>query len=153
MSKRDKAMALFREGYNCSQSVIGAFAEDLELEFDTSMRLASSFGGGMGRMREVCGTVSAMLMVIGIKFGYSEPKAFDKKSKHYKLVQDAAEMFREKHGSIICRELLGLNLKPGETDNHVPERRTKTYYKKRPCVNIVGDAAEITEYIINNSKK
>lgn len=101
-------------------------------------------------MREVCGTFSALLMVIGIKLGYDEPKAFDKKSEHYKLVQEAAEMFRSKHGSIICRELLGLNLKSGETDNYVPEHRTETYYKKRPCVNIVGDAAEIAEYILNN---
>lgn len=150
MNKRDTAMALFRDGYNCSQAVLGAFAEDLGLEFNTAMRLTSSFGGGMGRMREVCGTFSALLMVIGIKLGYDEPKAFDKKSEHYKLVQEAAEMFRSKHGSIICRELLGLNLKSGETDNYVPEHRTETYYKKRPCVNIVGDAAEIAEYILNN---
>lgn len=150
MSKREKAMALFKNGYNCSQSVLGAFAEDIGLDFNTAMRLASSFGGGMGRMREVCGTVSAMLMILGIKFGYDEPKAFDKKSEHYKLVQEAAAMFRDKHGSIICRELLGLDLKAGESDNYVPEHRTETYYKKRPCVNIVGDAAEITEYILKH---
>lgn len=148
MTKREKAMQLFKKGYNCSQSVLGAFAEDLGIEFETAMRLASSFGGGMGRMREVCGTVSAMLMVLGIKCGYDEPKAFDKKAKHYKLVQDAAGMFRKKHGSIICRELLGLNLKSEEADNYIPSKRTDEYYKKRPCVNIVGDAAELTEQIL-----
>lgn len=148
MNKREKAMQLFKQGYNCSQSVLGAFADDLEIDFKTAMRLASSFGGGMGRMREVCGTVSAMLMVLGIKFGYDEPKAFDKKAEHYKLVQKSAEMFREKHGSIICRELLGLNLKSGESDNYIPAKRTDEYYKKRPCVSIVGNAAELTEQIL-----
>lgn len=152
MDKREKAMQLFLSGYNCSQAVIGAFAEDIGLEFDIAVRLASSFGGGMGRLREVCGTVSAMFMIIGLKLGYDEPGNFEKKTAHYKLVQEAAAKFREKNGSIVCRELLGLNLKPGEADSFIPKKRTKEYYKKRPCVKIVGDAAEICENILLEHK-
>ena len=96
-------------------------------------------------MREVCGTVSGMLMVLGLKFGYSNPKAFAEKTEHYKRVQECAGKFKEKNGSIICRELLGLDLKRGEADSHIPSARSKEYYKKRPCVDLVGDAAEILE--------
>lgn len=145
MDKREKAMNLFKEGYNCSQSVLGAFCEELGMDFDTAMRLASSFGGGMGRMREVCGAVSGMLMVLGLKCGYSDPKAFEEKTEHYKRVQECAEKFREKNGSIVCRELLGLDLKKNEVDSYVPEARTRSYYKKRPCAEIIGCAAEILQ--------
>lgn len=145
MSKREEAMQLFKNGYNCCQAVIGAFSDDLELDFKTAMLISSSFGGGMGRMREVCGTVSGMLMVLGLKFGYSNPKALTEKTEHYKRVQECAGKFKEKNGSIICRELLGLDLKRGEVDSHIPSERSIEYYKKRPCVELVGDAAEILE--------
>ncbi|MGN0622023.1 MAG: C-GCAxxG-C-C family protein [Porcipelethomonas sp.] len=144
----EKAMALFREGYNCTQSVVGAFEEELELDHDTAMKLASSFGGGMGRLREVCGAVSGMFIVAGLKFGYSDPKDKTLKTEHYRLIQELAEKFREDNPSIVCRELLGIGNKK---ETYVPSDRTKEYYQKRPCVRIVGEAAEIIgDYILKN---
>ncbi|HIV86362.1 MAG TPA: C-GCAxxG-C-C family protein [Candidatus Monoglobus merdigallinarum] len=143
MTKKEYAMNLFRQGYNCSQSVLCAFCEELGLDTETAARLASSFGGGMGRMREVCGAFSGMLMVLGLRAGYSDPKSFKQKAAHYKRVQELAEMFKEQNGgSIICRELLGLG---GSRFSSVPSKRTEEYYKKRPCINIIGNAAEIIE--------
>lgn len=137
---REHAIELFKQGYNCSQSIFGAFCEECGIDFETAVKLSSSFGGGMGRLREVCGAVSGMFMVAGMKYGYSNPKDSVSKAEHYKLIQELAEQFREKNGSIVCRELLGLSIKK---DNYVPEERTSEYYKKRPCVEVIGDAAEI----------
>ncbi len=145
MTKREIAMSLFMEGYNCSQSVLGAFAEDLGLDFETALKISSSFGGGMGRMREVCGAVSGMLMVAGLKWGYSIPKDMEAKTAHYKLVQELAAKFKEKNKYIVCRQLLGLD---GNDTSHVPSERTAEYYKKRPCVQLIGDAAEILEQVM-----
>ncbi len=147
--KTEKAKALFLEGYNCSQAVVGAFAEDLGMDFDTAMRLSSSFGGGMGRLREVCGAVSGVFIIAGIKYGYSSPTDKNAKSTHYKLIQDVAAKFKEKNDSIVCRELLGQ--KPSEKVGHVPDDRTAEYYKKRPCLLMVEDAAEIAEEILNGT--
>lgn len=146
-NKSDKAAYLFKEGYNCSQAVLGTFSDELGIDFNQAMLISSSFGAGMGHMREVCGAVTGMFMVLGLKFGYDDPKAYSEKSVHYKRIQDAAGKFKEKNGSIICRELLGLGNK--ESKSHVPEKRTDTYYKKRPCVDLVKDAVEITEFIIS----
>ena len=146
MSKKEKAMAYFKEGFNCSQSVFLAFAEEYGLDKQTALKLSSSFGGGMGRMREVCGSVSGMLMAAGLIYGYDSPNDNDAKREHYKRVQQLAGEFREKNGSIICRELLG---QTGKDNSFVPSERTDEYYKKRPCAELVGDAAEILEkYII-----
>ena len=142
MDKKEKAMTLFKEGYNCSQAVFGAFAEELGLDFETAVKISSSFGGGMGRMREVCGAVSGMFMAAGIKWGYSSPTDNHAKTNHYKLIQDLAAEFKKKNGSIVCRELLGLE---GKDNNYVPSARTDEYYKKRPCIELVGEAAEILE--------
>src|SRR5574344_818518 len=130
MTKGEVAKGLFLEGYNCTQAVLGAFAEDFGFDKKTAMMLASPFGGGMGRMREVCGTVSGMFLVLGLKYGYSDPKLFEAKKELYAKVQQLAKTFKEENGSIICRELLGL----GKTEqvSSVPEKRTDTYYKKRP---------------------
>ena len=146
MSKKEKAMAYFKEGFNCSQSVFLAFAEEYGLNKQTALKLSASFGGGMGRMREVCGSVSGMLMAAGLIYGYDSPNDNDAKREHYKRVQQLAGEFREKNGSIICRELLG---QTGKDNSFVPSERTDEYYKKRPCAELVGDAAEILEkYII-----
>ena len=148
MTHADKAKELFKSGYNCSQSVLGAFCEELGLDFDTAMKIASSFGGGMGRMREVCGTVSGMFMAAGLIYGFSDNKDSSKKSELYKKIQDLAAQFREKNGSIICRELL----KGVETSSSPePSKRTPSYYKKRPCVDLVGDAAEIFEKYLSEN--
>jgi len=140
--KSDVAKALFRNGANCAQAVVGAYAEECGLEFDQAMRLASSFGAGMGRLREVCGAVSGMFMVIGLKEGYCDLKSKTLKDQHYARVQALAAEFKSKTGSLICRELLGL---PEGADAPVSEERTDDYYTKRPCEAIVGLAAQIAE--------
>ena len=148
MTKREKAMALFKEGYNCSQAVLGAFAQELGMDTETAMCLSSSFGGGMGRMREVCGAVSGMFMAAGIAYGYSDPKDNAAKQAHYKRIQELAERFKERNRYIVCRQLLGLE---GQDNSYVPSERTAEYYKKRPCVELVGDAAEILEKYMRES--
>jgi len=140
--KSDVAKALFRNGANCAQAVVGAYAEECGLEFDQAMRLASSFGAGMGRLREVCGAVSGMLMVIGLKEGYCDLGCKDLKDQHYARVQTLAAEFKSKTGSLICRELQGLQQ---GADAPVSEERTEEYYRKRPCADLVGLAAQIVE--------
>ena len=146
MSKRgDAAERLFREGYNCSQAVLLAFADVTGLDDETAAKLASSFGGGLGRMREVCGAVSGAAMVLGLAKGYSDTTDAEAKKAHYKLIQKFANRFKEQNGSIICRELLsGVAVKGGSD----PEKRTAEYYKKRPCAELCRIAAEIAEDLI-----
>ena len=139
---------LFKEGYNCAQAVFCTFADDLGIDFETALKLASSFGGGMGRLREVCGAVSAMFVAAGLKYGYTSPDNDKIKAEHYKRIQELAEKFKEKHNTIICRELLGLKCK---TDSPIPEKRTDEYYKNRPCEQIIADACEImADYLVKN---
>ena len=142
----ERARDLFLEGYNCAQAVFMAFSELTGVDEKTAALLSSSFGGGMGRMREVCGAVSGMFMAAGILYGYDSPEASPEKAEHYKRIQDLAASFKERNGSIICRDLLGGIAKQGET--HVPDARTAEYYKKRPCTRMVEDAAEILEKYI-----
>lgn len=149
---KEKARELFVEGYNCAQAVFGAFCDVMGMDEETALKMASSFGAGMGRMREVCGACSGMFMVCGVLYGYSDSKDQKAKTEHYALIQKMAEQFREKHGTIVCRELLaGL-----KTDTSpVPEARTAEYYKVRPCLRFVETAAEIMDGIIaekNGSK-
>ena len=134
-----KAKELFLSGYNCSQAVLLAFDDVTGLDEKTAARLASSFGGGMGRMREVCGAVSAMFMICGLTNGYDDPKAKEEKAAHYAAIQALADDFKKENRSIICRELLGLNA----DGSPVPAARTAEYYKKRPCADLVSDAARI----------
>ena len=143
-----KAMELFKEGFNCSQSVFLAFADMYEMDYKTALRLSSSFGGGMGRLREVCGAVSGMFMVAGVLYGYDDPKDYEAKKVHYERIQLLAKEFEPCNGSIVCRQLLGL----GEgKDAPAPEKRSDEYYKKRPCAELVGIAAAIMEqYILEN---
>ena len=143
MQHGEKAKQLFMEGYNCSQAVLGAFCEECGMDFETAMKLASSFGGGMGRLREVCGAVSGMFMVAGQLYGYASPTDNDTKKEHYALIQRMAAKFREENGSIICRELLGI-----DSDGATPTKRTDEFYKKRPCVELVKTCAEIMDEII-----
>lgn len=138
----EKAANNFREGYNCAQSVLLAFANKVGLKENEALKLASSFGGGMGRLREVCGAVSAMFMIAGILKGYTEPNNDIVKANHYKLIQDLAAEFKLKHGTIICRELLGLD---GTEFSPIPSARTDEYYKERPCEEFIRCAAEIVE--------
>ena len=149
MTRREKAMQLFEEGYNCAQSVFLAFEDLHGIDRKTAAKLSSSFGGGMGRLREVCGAVSGMFMTAGVLYGYDDPKASTEKSEHYSRIQELAKAFEEKNGSIVCRELLGLEVK---REVPVPETRTAEYYKKRPCKELVGDAAEILEAYIESER-
>ena len=146
MSKHGEiAEKLFREGYNCSQAVLLAFSDITGLDDYTAAKIASSFGGGLGRMREVCGAVSGAAMVLGLVKGYSDIGNADAKKAHYKLIQEFARRFKKKNGSIICRELLS-GVKTIE--NGEPEQRTESYYKKRPCPLLVRDAAGILDEML-----
>lgn len=142
-----KARELFEEGYNCAQSVVLAFEDTTKLDTKTAAMLSSSFGGGMGRLREVCGAVSGMFTVAGILKGYDDPKATKEKADHYALIQELAHSFKKENGSYICRELLDL---PGAS-NPVPEERTAEYYRRRPCADYVESAAMILAKRIEES--
>lgn len=137
----EKACENFRNGCNCAQSVLCAYADEVGLDEKTAMKLASSFGGGMGRLREVCGAVSAMFMIAGLLKGYSVAGDDIGKTRQYQLIQDLAAKFKEQYGTIICRELLGLD----GADNPVPSKRTQEYYESRPCESFIRTAAEIVE--------
>ncbi len=143
MTHAEKAKELFKQGYNCSQAVAVAFADLTEIPEEASARMASSFGGGLGRMREVCGAVSGMSLVAGILYGYDDPKDNSAKKEHYARIQELAGQFRAETGSIICRELL---TNPKSDPNPTP--RTEEFYKKRPCADCVYLAAEILENYI-----
>ena len=138
----EKAVENFRSGYNCAQSVFLAFAEDFGFDKETALKLSSSFGGGMGRLREVCGAVSAMFAIAGLKKGYTTPNNDDIKAMHYELIQSLAEDFKSKFGTIICRELLEL---PEGKDSPIPSKRTEEYYQTRPCESFIRFASEIIE--------
>ncbi|CDE60208.1 c_GCAxxG_C_C family protein [Fusobacterium sp. CAG:439] len=144
-----KAGKLFCEGYNCAQSVFCAFSDDLGINFETALKLSSSFGGGMGRLREVCGAVSAMFMIAGLKYGYTSPDDDKIKAQHYARIQQLAEEFKKNNKSIICRELLGLDI---QQDSPIPAKRTEQYYKARPCEQLVKEAAYIISNYINSTK-
>ncbi len=139
----ERAEALFRAGYNCSQSVVCAYADILGMPEETAARIVSCFGGGMGRMREVCGCVSGMLFVAGALRGYNGPAENARKKDVYAMVQELASRFRAQNGSIICRELLGLA--KSEDTAPVPSERTTEYYQKRPCPRLAAMAADILE--------
>ena len=145
MDHGEKAEKLFKEGCNCAQSVLCAFEDVTGFERETAAKLASSFGGGLGRMREVCGAVSGAAMVLGLAKGYSDPGDFDAKKAHYALIQEFAARFKEQNGSIICRELLSGS---GASSGFTPERRTDGYYQKRPCAELCRRAAEIVDGLL-----
>lgn len=143
LSRRERAEQAFLQGYNCAQSVMKAYEDLLPVnDREAIIRLSSSFGGGMGRLREVCGSVSGMFMVIGLLRGYSGPETGAAKAQHYARIQTLAARFEAAQGSIVCRELLGLSV---QRETPVPEARTEDYYKKRPCREIIGTAAELLE--------
>ncbi|MBR1750048.1 MAG: C_GCAxxG_C_C family protein [Ruminococcus sp.] len=145
------ACSLFKDkGLNCAQSVFAAFCDETGLDYDTALRLSSSFGGGMGRLREVCGTCSAMFMVAGLLYGLGEEYTYDEKAAHYKRIQELAASFKAEHGTIVCRELLK-TLKVDSSPN--PEKRTEQYYKVRPCIKFVKTAAGILDEYISRHER
>ncbi len=138
MTRADIAYEKFKEGYNCAQAVAVAFADVMGMEEKTVAMLASGFGGGIGRLREVCGAVSGMVFVLSMVKGYNDPKADTEKKEFYALIRKLAGEFQEKKGGIVCRELLGLS----KGKEPAP---TATPHHKGPCADFVRTAAEILE--------
>jgi len=137
----EKAVALFKEGFNCSQSVVAAFADQYGFTHEQALRMSASFGGGIGRMRETCGAACGLFMLAGLETGAVEGADRDGKARNYAVVQELAEEFKRRNGALKCADLLGLSKK--EPVVSTPEARTAQYYAKRPCVKMVEEAARI----------
>lgn len=148
----EKAVDNFKQGYNCSQSVVAAFADLYGIDHELAVRMAASFGGGIGRMRQTCGAACGMFLLAGLETGCTDPTNREGKGANYAVVQQLAEKFKAENGSIICAELLGL--KPKAPTPSEPEARTAEYYKKRPCVKMVETAARIfAEFLTERQKE
>lgn len=141
LERRTKlAIAYFEAGYNCSQAVFMAYSDLYGIEIEVAAKIATSFGGGMGRLREVCGAVSGMFMVLGLRYPFLDTTDKVAKNTNYKAVQQTANAFKSEMGSYICADLLKLK--------HVPQNpesmeRNEAYYKSRPCTRCVEHAARI----------
>ena len=147
----EKAVALFKEGFNCSQSVVAAFADQYGFTHEQALRMSASFGGGIGRMRETCGAACGLFMLAGLETGAVEGADRDGKARNYAVVQELAEEFKRRNGALKCADLLGLSKK--EPVVSTPEARTAQYYAKRPCVKMVEEAARIwCEYLEKHSE-
>lgn len=144
MKHDERARELFRQGYNCCQALVGAYCEEMGLSMDDALALSSSFGGGMAQMRSVCGAVSGMFMVAGMlrrdafPADIGDPTYAEAKKAHYAFLKRLAGEFAALNGSLSCMELLGLSSPDEEPD---PAHRLDPNYKKRPCVELIGDAA------------
>lgn len=136
----EKAKALFKQGFNCSQSVFAACADIYGMDEQTALRVAASFGGGIGRMRQTCGAACGMFLLAGLENGSAQIGDAEGKKRNYALVQDLAEQFKQVNGSLICSELLGI---APQAQEPTPETRTEAYYQKRPCVEMVASAVRI----------
>jgi len=144
----EKAKALFKQGFNCSQSVFAACADIYGMDEQTALRVAASFGGGIGRMRQTCGAACGMFLLAGLENGSTQIGDAEGKKRNYALVQDLAEQFKQMNGSLICSELLGI---APQAQEPTPEARTEAYYQKRPCVEMVANAVRIYLTTLNNS--
>ncbi len=145
----EKARALFQNGYTCAQSVLCAFGSETGLDEKTAQRIASSLGGGIGRLREVCGAVTGMAMVAGLLYGFEQPVSQEEKTDHYRRVQKMAQQFQAQCGSLLCRDILSLGEGPYPPE---PEARTPEYYRRRQCcLNCIGAAAVIIEKLIEKN--
>ena len=146
-----KAVELFKSGYNCSQSVVAAFADMYGFTQEQAVRMSASFGGGIGRMRETCGAACGLFLIAGLETGATEATDREGKAANYAVVQELAAEFKKRNGSLICGELLGLKKK--EPISTVPEERNTQYYSKRPCAKMVEEAARIwVEYLEKHPK-
>lgn len=146
----EKAVELFKSGYNCSQSVVAAFADMYGFTQEQALRMSASFGGGIGRMRQTCGAACGMFLLAGLEKGVVDGKDREGKAANYALVQQLAEEFRKRNGSMICAELLGLKKPEGSS---MPEARTEQYYAKRPCAKMVEEAAAIWAKYLEKQRK
>ncbi|HPG92329.1 MAG TPA: C-GCAxxG-C-C family protein [Clostridia bacterium] len=145
-----KALENFKKGYNCAQSVTLAFADKLNVDSDTALKISSSFGGGVGRMREICGALSGAYIVMGMLNGYSDPIDDETKTNLYISVQSFAEKFKKENGSLLCRDLLGVQYEP---ISPIPEKRTEKYYHNRSCEKFVGHSAKLLADYIKNMEE
>ena len=151
MSKHSKqAVDYYLNGYSCAQAMLLAFSDETGLSKDLSLRISSSFGGVMGRLREVCGAVTGMFLICGILYGYTDITDPSLKADHYARVQSLGLEFKNRYSTFICRELLDLDVLH---DDPTPEARTEEYYKKRKCSLYIGTAAEILDEFIENQRK
>ena len=147
----EMAVSLFKEGFNCSQSVVAAFADKYGFTREQALKMSASFGGGIGRMRETCGAACGLFLLAGLETGATEGADRDGKAANYALVQELAEEFKQRNGALRCADLLGLSKK--EPVVSMPEARTDQYYAKRPCVKMVEEAARIwREYLEKHGK-
>ena len=151
----EKAVELFKEGYNCSQSVVAAYADVYGFTQEQALKMSASFGAGIGRMRETCGAACGMFLLAGLETGCTDPKSAEGKGANYAVVQDLAAKFRDINGSIICAELLGLREKKdtGIGSPTQPQERNAEYFKKRPCVEMVRTAAQLFGEYLNNKNQ
>lgn len=146
----ERAQELFCSGYNCAQSVFAAYADLFGMDRETALKLSCPMGAGIGRMREVCGTVCAMSMLSGFVYGNADPKDEEAKKRAYEIVRRMAGEFQEENGTLLCRELLGIS---GMEESAAPSERTPEYYASRPCLKIVGCAARIVEKHLFSEKE
>ena len=145
MTRSEKAAEFFLSGYHCAQSVAMAFAKELGMEEKAAAKIASGFGGGFGRQREVCGAVSGMVMVASYLYGYDTPDQ-EQQAACYQMVQSLCKQFAEQNGSIICRDIL-----KNPPSDPTPSPRTAEYYAQRPCARMVMSATEILENYISKN--
>lgn len=143
--RAEKAYGYFMEGFTCSQSLFAAFADIFGFDKETALKTAAGLGGGVGRMREVCGVITSASMILGLMYGATEGCDRESKAFTYEKVRQFAERFKAIEGTIICRELLGLDK---AEDSHIPGERTKEYYATRPCPRITREAAGILEEFV-----
>ena len=147
----EMAVSLFKDGFNCSQSVVAAFADKYGFTREQALKMSASFGGGIGRMRETCGAACGLFLLAGLETGATEGADRNGKAANYALVQELAEEFKQRNGALRCADLLGLSKK--EPVVSTPEARTDQYYAKRPCVKMVEEAARIwCEYLQKQGK-
>ena len=149
MEKGKMAKQLFENGYNCSQAIVLAFKDELNIEEKTLLSLSSSFGGGISRLREVCGCISGMAIVLGVLYGDYDPLDNNAKANHYQLIQKLSLKFKEKFSSYICADLLD---KVKQVDSYIPEIRNKEYYANRPCGKYISYMADLIKQEIDERK-
>ncbi len=149
-AKSDTAKDLFHQGFNCAQSVAATFAEHYNIDQPTMLRLATGFGGGIGRMRQTCGAFCALTLLASLEKGFDTAPNNDAKKSCYELVQQLAQDFKAQCGSTICSELLQLS--KDHKISATPAERTQKYYQKRPCAEIVATAVRIYENYLNSKQ-
>ena len=153
-SKEDRiqrAVELFMQGYGCCQSVVCAFSDLYGLDEEMALKVSAGFGGGVGRLRMMCGTCSALVILAGLERGQTRGEDREGKAACYQLVRQLLETFRQRNGSIICAELLQMNGVKAETNTSQPDERNAEYYRVRPCARKVESAARVfAEYLASS---